>query len=540
MSDKKIYKAAMYLRLSHGDEDLNSSDKIQSNSISSQKMIIENYINAHDNIECVDCFIDDGHTGLNYDRDAFKQMMKKVDDGLIDCIIVKDNSRLGRERIATTEYISKTFEEKGVRYISVNDNYDSLTADISQKSMIMPISNLFNDNYSKDISNKVKAAKVAKWNNGDFMGAFAPYGYQKDPENKNHLVVDSDAAEVVKEIFAKKIAGMSGNAIANHLTESGVLTPGDYKKSKGLKYQSGFKIKAQSKWSCKVVLGILKDEVYIGNLVQGKRRKVNYKLKKEVKVPKSEQVRVENTHEAIISQEDFALVQVLLCRDVVTKTTDFNVYGGLLYCGDCGFSMVRRKNFHKGLDYVRYICSNYNRNGSGACSRHSISEPTITGIVIEELQNLFEKVDNTNRLIELVKEKNVSTSEVVYHNKEYQRLMEEKKKYETLQKTLYQDLDAGIIDQKQFDDYRKKYSNRVRKLEFAIDKKQRLIEHVYEKGIQGAQQLRALKNLKRENITRLLLISFIDKILVYDVYTVEIHFKISDQLEAMKDLREVL
>ena len=125
-------------------------------------MIIENYINAHDDIEFVDCFIDDGHTGLNYDCDVFKQMMKKVDDGLIDCIIVKDNSRLGRERIATTEYISKTFEEKGVRYISVNDNYDSLTADISQKSMIMPISNLFNDNYSKDISNKVKAAKVAK------------------------------------------------------------------------------------------------------------------------------------------------------------------------------------------------------------------------------------------------------------------------------------------------------------------------------------------------------------------------------------------
>ena len=233
----------MYLRLSKGDDDLKTSGKVQSNSIDSQKLIIGNFIEAHDDLELVDCFIDDGHTGLNFDRNAFKEMMKKVDVGEIDCIVVKDNSRLGRDRIVTTEFISKTFEEKGVRFISINDNYDSLTAGSSDKNLIMPITNLFNDNYSKDISNKVKASKQAKWNNGDFMGAFAPYGYKKDSKNKNHLVPDDDAAKVVQEIYAKKISGMSGNAIANYLNEMGVLSPGDYKKSKGINYQSGFKNK---------------------------------------------------------------------------------------------------------------------------------------------------------------------------------------------------------------------------------------------------------------------------------------------------------
>lgn len=250
--NKRIYKTAMYLRLSKGDDDLSTSDKTQSNSIESQKLIIGKYIDSQDDLELVGCFIDDGYTGLNFDREAFKKMMKKVDAGEIDCIVVKDNSHLGRDRIVTTEYISKIFEEKGVRFVSINDNYDSLTAGSSEKNLIMPITNLFNDNYSKDISNKVKASKQAKWNNGDFMGAFAPYGYKKDPNNKNHLVPDEEAAKIVQEIFAKKIIGMSGNAIANYLNEMGVLSPGDYKKSKGINYQSGFKNKAHSKWSCKL------------------------------------------------------------------------------------------------------------------------------------------------------------------------------------------------------------------------------------------------------------------------------------------------
>ena len=539
--NKRIYKTAMYLRLSKGDDDLNTSDKTQSNSIESQKLIIGNYINSQDDLELAGCFIDDGHTGLNFDRDAFKKMMKKVDAGEIDCIVVKDNSRLGRDRIVTTEFISKTFEEKGVRFISINDNYDSLTAGSSEKNLIMPITNLFNDNYSKDISNKVKASKQAKWNNGDFMGAFAPYGYKKDSNNKNHLVPDEEAAKIVQEIFAKKISGMSGNAIANYLNEMGVLSPGDYKKSKGINYQSGFKNKAHSKWSCKVVLGILADEVYIGNLVQGKRRKVNYKLKKEIIVPENERVRVEGTHEPIIEKSDYELVQQLLVRDTISSKNKYeNLYGGLLFCGDCGFSMVRRKNYHKGRQYVRYICSNYNRNGSDKCSRHSIAEPVITSIVTSELNLLFSKVNNINNLIEKLKEKKIDTDTIVSRNKEYERLQNEIKKTTALKETLYQDFSSGLLNLNQFESYRKIYIEREEELKNAVLKHRNMIEKIYENGIQCGQRLESLKDVNRKNINRVLLVTFIDKILVYENDEIEIYYKIADELDAMKDFREVL
>ena len=539
--NKRIYKTAMYLRLSKGDDDLNTSDKTRSNSIESQKLIIGNYINSQDDLELAGCFIDDGHTGLNFDRDAFKKMMKKVDAGEIDCIVVKDNSRLGRDRIVTTEFISKTFEEKGVRFISINDNYDSLTAGSSEKNLIMPITNLFNDNYSKDISNKVKASKQAKWNNGDFMGAFAPYGYKKDSNNKNHLVPDEEAAKIVQEIFAKKISGMSGNAIANYLNEMGVLSPGDYKKSKGINYQSGFKNKAHSKWSCKVVLGILADEVYIGNLVQGKRRKVNYKLKKEIIVPENERVRVEGTHEPIIEKSDYELVQQLLVRDTISSKNKYeNLYGGLLFCGDCGFSMVRRKNYHKGRQYVRYICSNYNRNGSDKCSRHSIAEPVITSIVTSELNLLFSKVNNINNLIEKLKEKKIDTDTIVSRNKEYERLQNEIKKTTALKETLYQDFSSGLLNLNQFESYRKIYIEREEELKNAVLKHRNMIEKIYENGIQCGQRLESLKDVNRKNINRVLLVTFIDKILVYENDEIEIYYKIADELDAMKDFREVL
>lgn len=539
--NKRIYKTAMYLRLSKGDDDLNISDKTQSNSIESQKLIIGNYINSQDDLELAGCFIDDGHTGLNFDRDAFKKMMRKVDAGEIDCIVVKDNSRLGRDRIVTTEFISKTFEEKGVRFISINDNYDSLTAGSSEKNLIMPITNLFNDNYSKDISNKVKASKQAKWNNGDFMGAFAPYGYKKDSNNKNHLVPDEEAAKIVQEIFAKKISGMSGNAIANYLNEMGVLSPGDYKKSKGINYQSGFKNKAHSKWSCKVVLNILADEVYVGNLVQGKRRKVNYKLKKEIVVLENERVIVEGTHEPIISMSDYELVQQLLVRDTMTSKNKYeNLYGGLLFCGDCGFSMVRRKNYHKGRQYVRYICSNYNRNGSDKCSRHSIAEPVITSIVISELNLLFKRVNNINSLIDKLKEKQVDTDTIVSRNKEYNRLQNEIKRTSSLKEALYQDFSDGLLSGEQFESYRKIYIEHERELKNAISKHREMIEKVYENGIQCGYRLESLKDINRKSINRVLLVTFIDKILISEDNQIEIHFKITDELDAMADFREAL
>ena len=237
---KKIYKAAMYVRLSKGDEDRDGAAKLESDSVTNQRLLIEGYINAHPELRLCGTYIDDGYTGTNFDRPKMKEMMRDVDMGKIDCIVCKDLSRFGRERIETGTYIAKTFKEKGVRFIAINDHYDTLTADGAETHIVMPIKALTNDSFSRDISVKVRSSQAVKRERGEFISAFAPYGYQKSKENKNLLIPDDYAAGIVRDIFAKKISGYSASGIAEELNETGILSPAEYKKSRGQKFSTGF------------------------------------------------------------------------------------------------------------------------------------------------------------------------------------------------------------------------------------------------------------------------------------------------------------
>ena len=291
-------------------------EKAESNSILNQRMIIDRYLGQHPEMQVIDTYIDDGYTGTNYKRSELKRMLYDIDDGRVDCIVVKDLSRFGRERIETGNYISKVFKEKGVRFIAINDHYDSLTADGSETHLIMPIKALTNDNFSRDISLKVRSSLAVKKEKGEYVAPFAPYGYKKDPENVNHLIIDEPAAEVVRKIFARKIDGLSANAIADELTRMGVLTPADYKRSCGDNYKKGRKPE-KSVWCATQVIRILKNEMMIGNTVQSKSSLVSYKVKKFIQKPREEWDIVEGTHEPIISEADFYIVQSLLERDVI-------------------------------------------------------------------------------------------------------------------------------------------------------------------------------------------------------------------------------
>lgn len=287
MTEKKIYHTAIYLRLSKGDGDVDGVEKAESNSILNQRMIIDRYLGQHPEMQVIDTYIDDGYTGTNYKRPELKRMLYDIDDGRVDCIVVKDLSRFGRERIETGNYISKVFKEKGVRFIAINDHYDSLTADGSETHLIMPIKALTNDNFSRDISLKVRSSLAVKKEKGEYVAPFAPYGYKKDPENVNHLIIDEPAAEVVRKIFARKIDGLSANAIADELTRMGVLTPADYKRSCGDNYKKGRKPE-KSVWCATQVIRILKNEMMIGNTVQSKSSLVSYKVKKFIQKPRED------------------------------------------------------------------------------------------------------------------------------------------------------------------------------------------------------------------------------------------------------------
>ena len=339
--NQKSILAADYLRLSRED-----GDKLESDSIRNQRSLINDFVKQHPEITLVDEYVDDGYSGTNFERPAFKRLLEDVKKKKINCIIVKDLSRFGRNYIETGRYLERIFPFMGVRFIAINDHYDSAEENDDKGRILIPFNNLINDTYCRDISMRVRSQLDVKRKNGQFIGSFAGYGFQKDPENKNHLIIDEYAAEIVRFIFNLKMGGYSSQRIATKLNEMGVLPPLEYKRSRGMKYNSGFRSGANPKWAVTTVNRILTNELNTGTRVQGKNRKINYKVKECRPVAEENWIRVEKTHEAIIAEEIFQYVQSLLELDTRTAPVEDSVYlfSGFLLCGDCGQNMVIRSS----------------------------------------------------------------------------------------------------------------------------------------------------------------------------------------------------
>ena len=541
MKDTKIYRTAMYLRLSKGDLDVDGMEKSESNSITNQRMIVENFLKKNPDLRLVDSYIDDGYTGTNFDRPEMKRMMADVDAGKIDCIVVKDLSRFGRERIETGTYIAKTFKAKGIRFIAINDHYDTLTADGSETHIVMPIKALTNDNFSRDISTKVRSSQSIKREKGEYIGAFAPYGYKKSADNKNLLIPDDYAAGIVRDIFSKKLAGMSANAIAIELNASGILSPSEYKRQQGQRYSTSFRGGKKSLWSAQTVIRILKDEVYTGTLVQGKRVRVSYKVRKEIQVPREDWIRRENTHKAIVKQTDFDAVQILMDRDTIKadETNKAHIYSGILYCGDCGSSMVRRSNYWRKDGCSCYICSAYNRRSE--CSRHLISEDALDEALSQHIQEYVDSLSNAAEVAKSIEFLETGYEEAQAHDQEIQKLKEELVKCSTLKSSLYQDLKEGLINESQFNRYREEYTNREMSLQAAIEEQEGLLKEIYENGIATDLQLSEIKKkLNISGLDRITLVTFVDKILVYEGDKIEVVTKFDNQIEKVEEISDRL
>lgn len=278
--ETKIWNATLYLRLSRDD-----GDKEESNSIIGQRELLRNFIRTRPELREYAVRIDDGFTGSNFERPSFKKMLEDVKAGRTNCIIVKDLSRFGRNYLDAGEYIEKIFPFLGVRFIAVNDNYDSFGGKNASDELIIPFKNLINEAYCRDISVKVRTQLEVKRKSGQYIGAFAVYGYLKDDADKNHLIVDEYAADIVRDIFSWKLEGMSPQDIAARLNRNGVLSPMEYKKSLGMKFATSFKANPQALWSANAVLRILKNPVYTGVLIQGKETTPSYKVRKRVTKP---------------------------------------------------------------------------------------------------------------------------------------------------------------------------------------------------------------------------------------------------------------
>ena len=338
-TETKIWNATLYLRLSRDD-----GDKEESNSITGQRELLRNFLQNRPELREYAVRIDDGFTDSNFERPSFKKMLEDVKAGRTNCIIVKDLSRFGLNYLDAGEYIEKIFPFLGVRFIAVNDNCDSLGGKNASDELIIPFKNLINEAYCRDISVKVRTQLEVKRKSGQYIGAFAVYGYLKDNADKNHLIVDEYAADTVRDIFSWKLEGMSPQDIAASLNHSGVLSPMEYKRSLGMRFATSFKANPQAAWSANAVLRILKNPVYTGILIQGKETTPSYKVRKRVTKPESEWAIVPDAHEAIIECRDFDSVQKALSLDTRRSPGDSAVqlFSGMVFCGECGASMVRK------------------------------------------------------------------------------------------------------------------------------------------------------------------------------------------------------
>ena len=522
-------KAAGYMRLSRED-----GDKLESDSISNQRELIKEFFSRHSELNFAQEYVDDGFSGTSYDRPAFQRMMDDVKAGKINCIVVKDLSRLGRNYIETGRYLEKIFPFLGVRFISILDHYDSEGEGSDVDQIIVPFKNLINDAYCRDISTKIRSQLDVKRRNGKFIGSFACYGYQKDPKDPGQLIVDPYAADIVRMVFRMKLEGCNSQRIAEKLNEMGVLPPAEYKRSKGFNYDCGFRSGDDPKWEVVSINRILTNEMYTGTMVQGINSKINYKIKQSRAVPKEDWIRVSDTHEAIIDRAVFDEVKRLLEFDTRTAPDQNEVYlfSGLIVCGDCGQNMVRRTATRNKRKYIYYHCSTY-KSGKG-CSSHLINADKVEQLVLEAVQVQVELLLKAEHILQSIDRIPEEQTFIKMINQQLTELESSIERYRNLKTQAYTDMLDDVISKDEFKDINRRFSER---LENAQIKKDELLEHKHQLLKNQIHLKPWMENFRKcrniEKLDRSIAVSLIDRIIVYGKDEISIEFHCQDEIQEM-------
>lgn len=530
--NNKYYHAAMYIRLSKED-----GDKIESDSVSNQRDLIRAFIEQQEDIILYSERIDDGYSGVNFNRPAFLAMMEEIREKKVNCVIVKDLSRLGRNFIETGKYIENIFPFMGVRFISINDNLDSLQPRTSNSNLVVPVKNLMNDAYCRDISIKIRSQFEIKRKKGEYLGAFTAYGYLRDPQRKNKLIVDEIVAPVIQDIFRKKLEGMSADSIARYLNETNVLSPADHKRYLGLNFKTSFQTNKTAKWTAAAVLRILKNPLYIGTLIQGKYTTPNYKVKKRICVPESKWICIENNHEAIIDKVIFDNVQELLKIHTRTAPKKEMIYplSGLVICGDCRSHMIRKNNSTKDNPYYYYVCPKH-KNGKG-CTNHNIRDIELEKAVFIVLKKHIESILDIEEILCNIDRCSYTSYQLQKNN---QKLQEKKKEYERYQKNkaqVYEDFKSGLLNQEEYEIYGKKYSEKAKEVKKTIQRIEEEINSFIIGETEGQKWISYFKQYKTiDTLTRKMVVQLIKQVIVYEKKRIHIDFKFQFEYESVLEL----
>ncbi len=506
VSNTREYNCALYCRLSKDDDLLG-----ENNSITNQKEILKQYAKEN-NLNIYDIYIDDGYSGTNFERPDFKRMIQDIKDKKVNMVIVKDTSRLGRDYIGFGEYVEKIFPEHQVRLISILDNYDS--AIDNGVADTLPFRAVINDLYAKDISKKVKASKHRNAVNGAFNGNRTPYGYKRSENDRHKLAIDEKYAKNVRRIFDLYLEGIALNQIAYTLNDEHIPTPSQV---------SGIGSNVCTIWKPSSIKHILKNEVYIGNMVQEKCKRINYKLKKRIKNDKSEWIRVENTHEPIIEKEKFYAVQDILASKSETRVKSRNLLlKGLVVCSDCGKKMGITTH---SSDTVYMRCHTYAiLPKQRLCTPHNINYQKLENAVINEVQKICnEYLDKKKikQIIDLELEKQESEQEISTQKSLLAKSIEV---LDFQIEKLYEDKLNGLINN---DDFSRMYNKKVQEREATQKKLKELNEIKFEKQTIDYEKI-INDFLKKDNVTAYMINSLIEKIEVDNNKQATIYYKFSD------------
>ena len=518
--DAAIWHTALYTRLSRED-----GDKPDSDSIINQTKLLENYIISHPDLTLTERYADDGFTGTNFNRPEFHRMIQDIERGKINCVLVKDLSRFGRDYIDVGRYLERWFPDHHVRFIAVGDSIDSETGPYD---MLLPVKNIFNEQYARDISKKVCSAMHTKQSRGDFIGAFAPYGYQKDPQNHNKLIPDPPAAAVIQRVFDLYQQGTGQQKIAVLLNRDGIPCPSEYKKLRGQKYHNGQKLGHTTYWTYSTIHRILSNQMYIGNMVQGRtpRQGMHGKAKK---VDKSQWLVVPNTHEAIIPQDQWDKVQILLKKNTWTLSFDGSIspFAGYLRCGDCGRAMCKTTD-HVGGIY--YSCGSYKRYGAAICTKHSISYKELEQVVLDDLNRIISAVQDLTALAEEARPREAERDLTAERDKLTLAL----ERIYRLKKSSYEDHQDGLLEKADYLRYKADYERQEAQLNSQLE----LLTPAEHSTKERPWIKSLLKHGKITQLDRATVAETIREIRVFEDHRIEITYSFEDDLGILTEQKQ--
>ena len=515
---------ALYCRLSHEDELAG-----ESNSISNQKDILKKYADEHGFFN-TQYYIDDGYSGVDFERPDFKRMLDEVDNGKIGVIITKDLSRLGRNHLHVGLYTEEYFPKNNVRYIAINDNVDTANPNSSGTDMAA-FYNIFNEFHVKETSKKIRATWRIKAQRGERIATRPAYGYMKNPDNPKQIIPNPETAPVVKRIFQMCAEGIGPTQIARRLENDRIYTPTMYEYKRTGTRLTGLNEELPYAWSGRTISDILENVIYLGHTLNLKTENISYKDHRKRIRPKEQQVMIENTHEAIVSQETWDIVQKL--RDGKRRRTKMgykSIFAGILFCADCKSKLyfvsgdsIKSERFH-------FICAKYRKKGKDNCSIHSINEKVLYEIALEEIRRItaFAR-ERTDEFAEYINKN--SETQLKKELKDKQKLLDKHRKrlteVSTIFRKLYEDNALGRITDEQFQMLSQGYVEEKKQLELDISELETIVAEMKTKSGSSKTFIELAKRFTDiQELTPEVLHTFISKI--------EIHEKIKDETTGKK------